>query len=216
MKVEQDNNIIEVFENDIDKYLHLFQDEQEIEDLRTVPQSVWNACLMYIQRHVFNDKSKLKQGNNIYNSDSIMDSNYNMYDYDIIYNILEYYVYLCNQYNKEVSIMGFSKLTKINTDTINEWGNCNNKLSSKSFVIYKKLTQEREESLSNKLADGKQNPVGVIAMLNRHYGWSSPYCSDSNRQKQSLTAQELPKLGVSSSNCTTENVPVLTIESQET
>jgi hypothetical protein len=44
---------IEVFENDIALYLHMFQEEQNIEDLRTVPQSVWNACLMYIQRHVF-------------------------------------------------------------------------------------------------------------------------------------------------------------------
>ena len=128
-----------------------------------------------------------------------MDSNYNMYNYELLYNILEYYVYICNMYNKEVSIMGFSKLTKINTDTINEWGNCNNKLSSKSFVIYKKLSQEREESLSNKLADGKQNPVGVIAILNRQYGWASPYTSDSNRQKTALTATELPKLN--SSNC---------------
>ena len=80
-------------------------------------------------------------------------------------------------------------------------GNNENKLSSKSSVIYKKLTQEREESLANKLADGKQNPVGVIAMLNRHYGWASPYTSDSNRQKQSLTAAELPQLG--------QNNPVL-------
>ena len=63
-----------------------------------------------------------------------------------------------------------------------------------SFEIYKKLNQEREESLSNKLADGKQNPVGVIAMLNRHYGWSSPYTSDANRNRSSLTAAELPKL----------------------
>lgn len=194
-KVIDAGETIELYENDIDLYLHQFQDEQGIDDLRTVPQSVWNAALMYIQRHVFNDKSKLKQGSNIYNSNSIMDSTYNMYDYDIIYNILEYYVYLCNQYNKEVSIMGFSKLTKIDTDTINSWGNNENKLSSKSSAIYKKLTQEREESLANKLADGKQNPVGVIAMLNRHYGWASPYTSDSNRQKQSLTAAELPQLG---------------------
>jgi hypothetical protein len=216
VKVEQDNNIIEVFENDIDKYLHLFQDEQEIEDLRTVPQSVWNACLMFIQRHVFKDRSVLKQGNNIYNSDSIMDSNYNMYNYDVLYSILEYYIYLCNVYNKEVSSMGYSKLIGISNEIISMWGNDNNKLSSKSFEIYKKLSQEREESLSNKLVDGKQNPVGVIACLNRQFGWASPYVSDSNRQKQSLTARELPKLGVSSSNCTTENQPVLTIECQET
>lgn len=194
-KVEHTENTIEVFENDIELYLHQFQDEQSIEDLRTVPQSVWNACLMYIQRHVFSNRDLLKQSSNIYNPDSIMDSTYNMYNYDIIYNILEYYVYLCNQYNKEISIMGFSKLTKIDTDTINSWGNNENKLSSKSSVIYKKLAQEREESLSNKLVDGKQNPVGTIAVLNRQFGWASPYTSDSNRQKQSLTAQELPKLG---------------------
>lgn len=200
-RVEDAGETIELYENDIDLYLHQFQDEQGIEDLRAVPQSVWNAALIYIQRHAFSNRDLLKQSNNIYNTNSIMDSTYNMYNYDIIYNILEYYVYLCNQYNKEVSIMGFSKLTKIDTDTINSWGNNENKLSSKSSAIYKKLTQEREESLANKLADGKQNPVGVIAMLNRHYGWASPYTSDSNRQKQSLTAAELPQLG--------QNNPVL-------
>ena len=53
--------------------------------------------------------------------------------------------------------------------------------------------------MSNKLADGRQNPVGVIAILNRQYGWASPYTSDSNRQKKALTAAELPKLD--GSNC---------------
>jgi hypothetical protein len=118
-----------------------------------------------------------------------------MYNYDIVNQVLDYYIYLCSVYNKEISIVGFSKLTGIDTDTINEWGNNNNKLSQSSSVIYKKLNQMREESLSNKLADGKQNPVGVIAMLNRHYGWASPYTADSNRQKQTLSASELPKLG---------------------
>lgn len=193
-KVTGTDPTIEVFENDIDLYLHMFQEEQKIEDMRTVPQSVWNACLMYIQRHVFSNRDILKQSNKVYNPNGLMDSNYNMYNYELLYNILEYYIYLCNTYNKEISIMGFSKLTKIDTENIYNWGNENNKLGSRSFDIYKRLTQEREESLSNKLADGKQNPVGVIAMLNRHYGWASPYTSDSNKQRQSLSAAELPKL----------------------
>ena len=193
-KVTGTDPTIEVFENDIDLYLHMFQEEQNIEDLRTAPQSVWNACLMYIQRHVFSNRDVLKQSSNIHNSNCIMDSNYNMYDYDLLYNILEYYIYLCNIYNKEVSSMGYSKLIGISNEIISMWGNDSNKLSSRSFEIYKRLNQEREESLSNKLADGKQNPVGVIAMLNRHYGWASPYTSDSNKSRQSLTAAELPKL----------------------
>lgn len=194
-KVEHAESTIEVFENDIDLYLHQFQDEQKIEDLRMVPQSVWNACLMYIQRRVFSNRDLLKQNNNIYNSNSIMDSNYNMYNYDLVDDILNYYIYICNLYNKEISIIGFSKLTNIDDETINNWGNDNNKLSSKGFGIYKKICQMREESLSNKLVDGKQNPVGTIAVLNRQFGWASPYVSDSNRQKNSLTAAELPKLG---------------------
>ena len=196
-KVEHTENTIEVFENDIDLYLHQFQDEQNIEDLRTVPQSVWNACLMYIQRHVFSNRDLLKQSNNIYNSNSIMDSNYNMYNYDLVDDILNYYIYICNLYNKEISIIGFSKLTNIDDETINNWGKDNNKLSSKSFGIYKKIYQMREESLSNKLIDGKQNPIGVIATLRRHYtGWDDKtIVQHESANKPSLPADELPKLG---------------------
>ena len=100
------------------------------------------------------------------------------------------------RYNKEVSIVGFTTLTGIDKSIIYDWGNNNTKLSTTSANIYKKLSEMREESLSNKLADGKQNPVGVIAILNRQYGWASPYAADSNRQKQALSASELPKLYV--------------------
>lgn len=187
---------IEVFENDIEFYLHQFQDEQNIEDLRTVPQSVWNGALRYIYRNVFKgNKQALKEHNNIYSDNTITPTNCNSYNYNIVNEVLDYYIYLCQIYNKEISIMGFSNLTGIDTEVINNWGNEVNISSASSSVIYKKLSQMREESLSNKLADGKQNPVGVIAMLNRHYGWASPYTSDSNKQKSSLTAAELPKLG---------------------
>lgn len=199
-KVQEQEQTIEVFENDIQMYLTMFCEENGIEDMKKESQAVWNACLMYIQRHVFGNRDLLKQSNNIYNSNSIMDSNYNMYNYDVLYNILEYYIYICNMYNKEISSMGYSKLIGISNEIISMWGNDNNKLSSRSFEIYKKLNQEREESLSNKLADGKQNPVGVIAILNRQYGWASPYTSDSNKQRKSISAEEirqlLPKNGI--------------------
>ena len=190
-------NTIDVYENDIDIYLHEFIQTQYIEDMRKEPQSVWNACLMYIQRHVFSDRNNLKLKTNIQNDNSIMSSTYNAYNYELIDNILDYYIYMCNSYNKEVSIMGFSKLLGIPYTIIEEWGNNysnSNRLSSRSSDIYKKLLSERQESLSNKLADGKQNPVGVIAILNRHYGWASPYTADSNRQKKALDAAELPRL----------------------
>ena len=193
-RVEHAESTIEVFENDIEYYLQEFCEKQNIDDLRQIPQSVWNAALMYVQKHVFSNRDILK-ADNVDNPNGLMSSNYNMYNYDLLYNILEYYVYLCNMYSKEISSMGYSKLLGISNEIISMWGNDNNKLSSRSFEIYKKLTQEREESLSNKLADGKQNPVGVIAMLNRHYGWASPYTADARKQQGALSAAELPKLG---------------------
>lgn len=53
----------------------------------------------------------------------------------------------------------------------------------------------REESLSNKLVDGKQNPIGVIATLRRHYtGWDDKTIVQHESNKSVLTAAELPKL----------------------
>lgn len=190
-------NTIEIFENDIEYYLQEFCDKQNIEDLRQVPQSVWNGALRYVYNHVFKPNNHILKSNINYNiNNNIMPTNCNMYNYDIILQIVDYYVYnMCMVYSKEVSIIGFETLTGITQETIYTWGNNENKLSSKGSEIYKKLTRMREESLSNKLADGKQNPVGVIAILNRQFGWASPYTSDARKQQGALSASELPKLG---------------------
>ena len=194
-RIEQPENIIDIFENDIDYYLNEFKEQQEIEDFKQVGQSVWNGALRYIYNHVFkNNNNLLKEQTNHNIDNNIIPSNCNMYNYDLILEVLDYYIYnMCMVNNKEVSILGFSTLTGIDESIIYDWGNNVNKLSSTAPKIYKKLSQMREESLSNKLADGKQNPVGVIAMLNRHYGWNSPYASDANKGRK-LTAAELPKL----------------------
>ena len=111
------------------------------------------------------------------------------------------------RYDKEVSIIGFSTLTGIDESIIYDWGNGESgKLSSSSSKIYKKLSQFREESLSNKLVTGNKNPVGVIAVLNRQYGWASPYTSDSRQQARALSANELPQLGGANS----QNIKALT------
>ena len=197
-KVEATEDTQEVFENDIELYLKIFCEENKIEDMRAASQSVYNACLRYIQRHVFKDKDILRDKSNVYNKNNSIMSNYNRYNYDLLNDICDYYIYISMLYDKEMSIIGFSNLTCINNDKVTSW-NKPDRLSPLSMGIYKKLCENREESLSNKLVTGNKNPVGVIAVLNRQFGWASPYTSDSNRQKQPLTAAELPKLAPS--NC---------------
>ena len=197
-KVQEQEQTIEVFENDIQMYLTMFCEENGIEDMTKEPQSRWNSCLRYIYKYVFKSNNNLlKQTNNIYNINNPIPSTYNSYNYDTVLKILDIYIFdMCMRYDKEVSIIGFSTLTGIDESIIYDWGNGESgKLSTLSSKIYKKLNEFREESLSNELVTGNKNPVGVIAVLNRQYGWASPYTSDSNRQKTALTAAELPKLG---------------------
>lgn len=196
-KVKETPDTPEVFQNDIELYLSQFCEEHNIEDMAKEPQSRWNAALMYINKYVFSDKSILKLNKNINknNTNCIMDSNFYMYDYDKLEYILYIYYYLCAMYDKECSIIGFSLLTGINRDTIQDWGANERKLSTKAFDIAQKLRLFREESLSNKLATGNKNPVGILAILNRHFAWNLPGVSRESTTKVIKTASDLPQLG---------------------
>ena len=165
---------IELYENAICDYLDQYIHTHEIEDMRREPQSRWNAALLYINKNYFKlHQDILKAGNYctgnlVYNNAS----NNNAYDLEVINNICDIYIDLCYEYDKEISILGFSKLTGINQDTFYDWGNSSSRPGSLGCEIYKKLSREREESLSNMLISGKRNPVGLLGALNRHYGWN--------------------------------------------
>lgn len=185
---------IEIYENDIDMYLKLFCEENGINNIKEESQSVWNAALMYIKRRVFNTPDTLKSHVNIINNNSIMDSNYNAYNYDLVLSVCNYYIYICNVYNKGVTISGFSKLTGIGEETIYDWGREDSrKLSTKSSEIYKKLSTEYENSLESKLWSNK-NPVAHMAIANKRFGWNISDSGKEYRPNRALSASELPKL----------------------
>ena len=194
----------EIFENDIALYLNMFCEDKGIEDIKAESQSVWNGALRYIHKHVFGcpDILKSKDNINIYNNN--IPSNFNAYNYDVVNSVCDIYIDLCFINDKEVSIIGFSNLTGIDTDTINEWGNESTKLSSTSFVVYKKLRDYREESLSNKLVTGRQNPVGVLGVLNRHYAWNMPGVREDKGSKRVISADEPIRLDKNDTICSIE------------
>lgn len=193
---------IEVYENDIDMYLKLFCKENGINNIKEESQSVWNAALMYIKRHVFNNSSVLKMStplinynNNNYNNQysNLNKSNCNRYNIDLVNSVCNYYIYICNLYNKGVTISGFSKLTGISEETIYQWGRDDNKLSTSGLKIYQKLSQEYENSLESKLWSNK-NPVAHMAIANKRFGWNISDSGKEYRPNRALSASELPKL----------------------
>ena len=193
-RIEEQAETFETYANDIELYIQLFCEDQGIEDLRKESQSVWNACLMYVQRHVFPDRQALKaKENNPEYVNNIMPSTCGAYNYDLLDTIANAYIYYCYMYDKEVSIQGFSKLLGIPKTVIDLWGT-DLRLSKKSINIYKKLIAEREESLSAKLASGKSNPVGILSILNHWYSWNLPGVTREQSTRTALTAAELPRL----------------------
>lgn len=138
----------------------------DIKNIYTFDQQRWNSVLLYIYKQVFkpckNDGIVRR-----YNEKSNIDYS----NRELIDNVCDIYINLCYEFSKEVSIMGFNKLTGIDEETINNWAN-DAGVERGSLGVRKKLLAEREESLSNKLASGKGNPVGILGILNRHYGWN--------------------------------------------
>lgn len=186
-------NSVEVYENDIVMYLQLYCEEHNIDSIKQESQSVWNGALRYIKRHVFQDNSMLRTDNNT-DLGSIC-STFNAYNYDLVNEICDIYIDLCFTNDKEVSICGFSNLTGISIDAISSWGNgTRGTLSPVSVEIFQKLYTFREESLSDKLVTGKQNPVGVLGVLNRHYQWNMPGVSRERSTDKELTANDVRAL----------------------
>ena len=175
----------EVYNNAIEEAISQYCIDHGLDkkDLYTMDQSRWNSVLMYIYQYAFKPVSTDKRQ---YNENS----NINYSDIDLLKSVCNIYINLCYEYSKEISILGFSKLTGINPDTIYTWGK-EDGLSRGTSDIYKNLNREREESLSVRLVSGRGNPVGILGILNRHYGWNmgQPRGQDS-RQK----APDLPGL----------------------
>ena len=121
---------MDVFENDVDKYLQLFLEEQGIEDMRSEPQNVWSSALMYIQKHVFKNNKMLKMTtppdgyiNNNYDNEhgNLNKSNCNAYDLKKVKHVCDIYIYECMLYDKIPTQQGFIYMTGITVDTICRW-----------------------------------------------------------------------------------------------
>lgn len=175
----------------LDRYIN--DPDREIDNMRKEPQSRWNAALIYIYNTVFKGTDKLRRKPYDYKANGGM-SNNNEYNQELVNCICDYYIALCYEYDKEVSINGFSKLTGIDSDCIYGWAgreSYSGSASATGVAIYKKLSAEREESLSNMLISGKRNPVGLLGALNRHYGWNMGQPKETVHKIQVQSAEQI-------------------------
>lgn len=200
---------IEVYEDKISEYLDQYIADHDIEDMHREPQSRWNAALIYINKNLFKvhkDYLKAEPYMSGKLENNVMTNN-NAYDLDKINNICDIYINLCYEYDKEISCMGFGKLTGISQDTLYQWGAETSRPGSSGSEIFKKLTSEREESLSNMLISGKRNPVGLLGALNRHYGWNMGQPRGSGAEKQQSIEQIQQRYGIQDTGSDAAKLP---------
>ena len=201
----------EIFENDIDFYFNEFCKIENIEDMKKEPQPTFYAALMYVCKHCFKgtDRLRLKNAfpnyhNNNYNNQysNLNNSNCNAYNYIYLDSIADYYIYICNKYNKICTISGYSKLTGISESVISSWGNKRlqaDRLSTSAICLYEKLIGEYESSGESRLWSNK-NPVGQLAVMNRRFGWNLPGVSRETSSRQALTAVDIRQMLTSDRN----------------
>lgn len=123
------------------------------------------------------------------------------YNFDALNILAEVYVLLCYQFDKVPSVTGYSYLTGVSHDSLQNWGNM--VTLSGSFVgekdkanekgqIYHYICSSRESAINNRILDNK-GTLGGIATLNSKFGWRQPETMPDGTQK-SVSMLDIPDL----------------------
>ena len=167
----EDYNDIEYIKNRIDSAIDCFCDDYNIQDLKNETQNVFNGCLRYIYDNVFKPNKRNKLNDKV---NSLLDYN----NIELLIDVLNYYIYLCDIYSKAISVSSFCTMVGIDKTVIYDWykGSVRN-LNPLYSHVFKILDDERERSLSDLLISGKRQPIGLLAVLNHEKNWNLPGAS---------------------------------------
>ena len=185
-------DILDTFERLAESYCI----ECKVETVSDLTQLQFSGLCMYIYANFLkHHKRDLLQSEVLYDiPNTFISSNYNSYDIDKLYIILQCFVYLSNKYNKIPTSHGFLYLTGINSATFEEWGRDNgvDQVSRKRVRFYKIVKEIYLTSIQDDLLNGRKNPVGLFGVINREF----PDGARGNDSVQALPASALPRLSV--------------------
>lgn len=132
-----------------------------------------------------------------------------MYDFDKIDILADYYINLCNKYNKFVCVEHFGKMINIKQDTNdifdNKYDINNNNLTDEGIkvlqrfntlrtLVRKKIVNDRDLSIITKCYDNN-NVSGAIALGNNYLGWNNNSSNNTQVTNNYITMRDLPNFG---------------------
>lgn len=187
MLIDRDNYRLSTY--DIDEALAEACADLGIEDLKSEKQGPWKAALQLVGKRLFPTRKELKDPTPRQTGIPWMQEANKVYDYNILLNIVDYYIMLCNKYTKLISIEGFCYLVNIDYRQIEYWKDT--EASSKQHQIYKRIFIEREKCLKDKCYDSS-NILGTMSIGNTEYLWNMPGVRNERPQAiQQRTAEQI-------------------------
>lgn len=165
-------NPIDVIEIDIRRLFNDYCKEYGIEDMAKEKQTRFGGAMTYIYRHYFKGSSILKSAPSykVDNSINGMETNFNAYDVNLLYELYLFLKEFANGYDKVASVPAFKALTGISKQTLSVWRNKGSSSSSldrdkKMFLDW--LTESEEDELKE---FNLRTPLGPQERLNVDHG----------------------------------------------
>lgn len=124
-------------------------------DLIKAPQRIWGAVSHYIGKHVFSEPRILFE---LHKPNTI--------DIYKVVQVIPIYYTLCDKYNKAVLIDYVAYFLGVSDQWLYDH-------TTKLTALGIDLQKKREDSLTACIVDGKQSPVGALAVLNHFHGWNT-------------------------------------------
>ena len=178
-------NGTEIYEDKIkyfaDEYIN---DLAEGEDSINNNPSLFTGMIKYIYKHLFKPgkRDKVK-----YNSNTVLDTG----NIDLLNNIWDIYTELCYKYNKRPTILNFSLLIGVSSDTIDTWRRGEYRTGSDgASSVYSDSVKKWLKECESSLVDGatERNSVGCIFALKANYGYTE------TPQRIEVTGAQAPAL----------------------
>lgn len=179
---------VEIYENDFEIAIAEACQKFEIENLVKEGQTRWKAVMHYVGKRVFPDTKVLKDKRTVWLEGNSIPTNNNRYDYNIINILCDYYINLSRQYNKLISSVAFAEFININVGVIDQWRETES--STPTYQIWKKLQDDREDSLKDKAVDSG-NVMGVFQVGRREYQWDMPGVREDAKKIAAQTPEEI-------------------------
>lgn len=204
-------NDLLVTKTDIQKIIDSYCDELNIKKPSDLKAQQFSGLCHVIGLSLFPNRQQLKQRENIYNNNT---TTCNAYDTDILNALLDYFIVMCQMYNKIVQYTDFCYFCNIPYDVVNQYiysvNNNTSRLNTNDFnnvslKIGKRLEELAKQSYFNRLSDNNN----AIAQI--QYGRSKGYIDIQDDARThaninlTLSADDLPKLTRKQERLTSEN-----------